>query len=191
MAAVQSLLPLTQPEIRLLWKASPAVVWRLSAASGGVWYDVSARAHIHTHTGRSSGFVLTKGTATIAPRECQLWPSVFEDETAQDPPPGSLKCFQCGTEHNQCVITQVSLLDGGVGLGGSWTRLCSQAWVLSAVGCVPGTEWQNPEGILGGNSTRHEARGHRWFGIRLTWEAELYPAEALRISRVCPSVEMR
>lgn len=59
-------------------------------------------------------------------------------------------------------------MDGGVGLGGSWTRLCSQVWVLSAVGCVPGTEWQNLEGILGRNSTRHEAQGHRWFDIRLT-----------------------
>ena len=157
MAAVQSLLPLTQPEIRLLWKASPAVVWRLSAARGGVWRDVSSCTHTHR---KEFGFRAHKGDCHCSCQRTSAMTWCIWGWDSPRRPPGSLKCVHCGTEHNQRVITQVSLSKGDVGLGGSWTRLCSRAWVLSAVGCVPGVEWQNPEGILGGSSTRYSAWGH-------------------------------
>lgn len=144
MAAVQSLLPLTQPEITLLWKASPAVVWRLSAARGGMWRDVSGCTHTHR---KEFGFRAHEGDCHYSCQGISAMTWCIWGWDSPRPPPGPLKCVQCGTEHNQRVITQVSLSKGGVGLGGSWMRLCSRAWVLSAVGCIPG---RIQRGFLGG-----------------------------------------
>ena len=30
--------------------------------------------------------------------------------------------------------------------------MCRGTWVLSAFGCLPGMEWRDPEGILGGGA---------------------------------------
>ena len=63
-------------------------------------------------------------------------------------------------------------------LGGSWTRVCHGTWVLSAFGCVPGVEWRDLEGILGGEL--HQAFSP---GSQMVRYQAPYPAEALRTPR--------